>query len=73
MGRSKLNQDPDSIRQGPMVPVHVGMTLDEVKKHFLEATMRHTHGDISKAAALLGINRTTIYGLLRRYGLARWG
>ena len=49
------------------------MTIEEAKKRLVEATLHHMHGDISKAAALLGVNRTTIYIMIERYGISRWG
>ena len=35
--------------------------LNAWERHYIEAAMRLTHGNISQAAKLLGINRTTLY------------
>ena len=45
------------------------MVLAEIEAPLLEVVMRHTRGNQSKAAALLGINRGTLRKKLRQYGL----
>ena len=46
------------------------MVLSEVERPLFEAVMRHTRGNQSKAAKLLGINRSTLRKKLEQYGLA---
>ncbi|PID64291.1 MAG: hypothetical protein CR963_00980 [Gammaproteobacteria bacterium] len=43
--------------------------LDEAKRGMLRRVMRATRGNQSHAAALMGINRTTLRTLLRRFGM----
>lgn len=43
--------------------------LDEVEKPLLQVIMEHTHGNQSRAAICLGINRATLRSKLKRHGL----
>jgi len=43
--------------------------VDEVERPLLEAIMKHTLGNQSKAAMCLGINRATLRFKLKRHGL----
>lgn len=45
------------------------MVIREVEGPLLEAVMRHTRGNQSKAAAVLGLNRGTLRKKLKRYSL----
>lgn len=45
------------------------MVLDEVECPLLQSAMRHSGGNQSKAAELLGINRGTLRKKLREHGL----
>lgn len=45
------------------------MVLSEVEKPLLDAVLRHTQGNQSRAAELLGINRATLRKKLEHYGL----
>ena len=45
------------------------MVLAEVEAPLLEAVMRHTGNNQSRAAELLGINRTTLRKKLRTYNI----
>lgn len=45
------------------------MVLQEVEKPMLEAVLRHTRGNQTKAAGILGINRSTLRKKLEIYGL----
>ena len=40
--------------------------LKSVEKEAIELAMRKHHGNVSKAAEMLGINRTTLYGRMDR-------
>ncbi|MEE9303100.1 MAG: helix-turn-helix domain-containing protein [Thiotrichaceae bacterium] len=43
--------------------------IDEVEKPLLEVIMERTHGNQSRAAICLGINRATLRSKLKRHGL----
>lgn len=45
------------------------LVMDEVEAPLLEAVMRHSRGNHSKAASLLGINRGTLRKKLRQHDL----
>lgn len=45
------------------------MVMQEVEGPLLEAVMRHTRGNQSKAAVVLGLNRGTLRKKLKRYNL----
>ncbi|MCF6236095.1 MAG: DNA-binding transcriptional regulator Fis [Gammaproteobacteria bacterium] len=45
------------------------MVLDEVELPLLEVVMKYTGGNQSKAAKILGLNRTTLRKKLKRYKL----
>jgi two-component system response regulator HydG len=46
-----------------------GRTLDDVERAHIERVLRETEGNLSRAARILDIDRTTLYNKLRRYGL----
>jgi Fis family transcriptional regulator len=45
------------------------MLMTEVEVPLLQATLRHTNNNQSRAAELLGINRGTLRKKLKQYGL----
>ena len=45
----------------------VGMSLSEIERHFILATLEHFGGDKRKAAEILGISLKTIYNRLNNY------
>ena len=47
-----------------------GMTVEEAERALIEATLRHTGYDKTRAAAMLGIGLRTLYRKLHRYGLS---
>jgi len=47
------------------------LTLDAVEKEVIIATLRRTGGNVKEAAAILDIDRSTLYDRLRRYGVQR--
>ncbi len=53
----------------PSWPV-LAFVRDEVEREHIAATLRQAEGQLSKAAALLGIGRTTLWEKMRRLGLA---
>jgi two-component system response regulator HydG len=64
---------PESVRKGPRgvaghVVIPIGTPLEEVERRVLHETLRHTGGDKTMAARLLGIAARTIYRKLERDG-----
>ncbi len=45
----------------------VGMSMDEAEQNLIEATLRHTGNNKSRAALLLGISAKTLHAKLRAY------
>lgn len=43
-------------------------TMREWEKAYVEAALNMTHGNLSQASKLLGINRTTLYSRMQTYG-----
>ena len=48
-----------------------GLPLWQVEKRAVEATLKRTGGNISEAATLLQIDRSTLYEKIKRYGIPR--
>jgi transcriptional regulator of acetoin/glycerol metabolism len=57
---------------GNIVLVHVGMTLRQAEELLVTATLQHTGGNVREAAKILGIDRSTLYGKTRLYGIVEW-
>ncbi len=51
--------------------IPAGMTLQEMEKQLIVATLQRTEGNIKEAAAVLGIDRSTIYEKIKRYEIPR--
>jgi DNA-binding NtrC family response regulator len=49
--------------------VQNGRTLDDVERAHIERVLRETEHNLSRAARILDIDRTTLYNKLRRYGM----
>ena len=47
---------------------NLDITLRQWEKAYVEAALNMTHGNLSQAAKLLGINRTTLYSRMQTYG-----
>ena len=45
------------------------MSLEDVEKKAIEATLRETEDNKSEAARRLGITRATLHSKLKKYGL----
>ena len=43
------------------------LSLDEVQRQVIGATLRRSHGNVKEAAAILGIDRSTLYDRLKKY------
>jgi len=59
----------------PLAPPAAAATgdrsLEELERTHIAATLRSTHGNISQAARVLGIDRVTLYNKMRKYGLRK--
>ena len=51
--------------------VPANMTLEEAERQIITATVERTHGNIKEAAAILGIDRSTLYDRMKKYNLQR--
>jgi DNA-binding NtrC family response regulator len=47
------------------------MTLADMEKLLISATLRHTGGNIKESATILGIDRSTLYEKIKKYGIPR--
>ena len=56
---------------GPTLTIQIGLKLNEVEKLVIDATLRHTAQNISRAARILGIDRSTMYEKIKEYRLRR--
>jgi DNA-binding NtrC family response regulator len=51
--------------------VPAGITLQEMEKQVIVATLQRTEGNIKEAASILGIDRSTLYDKIKRYEIPR--
>ncbi len=56
-------------KQGWSMPGN--MSLQEVEKQVIAATIERTQGNIKEAAAVLGIDRSTLYDRIKKYNISR--
>jgi two-component system response regulator AtoC len=56
-------------RVGDGVSLPLGLTLDEVEKRYIQATLEAAGGNVGEAAERLGITRKVLWSRRRRYGL----
>ncbi|MCU0454518.1 MAG: sigma-54 dependent transcriptional regulator [Bacteroidetes bacterium] len=47
------------------------LTLDEVERSVITAMLGRTRGNVKEAASLLGIDRSTLYDRIKKYGIPR--
>ena len=48
-----------------------GMTLEALEKQAVALTLERTSGNVKEAAAALGIDRSTLYEKIKKYGIPR--
>jgi DNA-binding NtrC family response regulator len=51
----------------------VGTSVDQGERALIELTLRHTGGNRTRAAAILGVSVKTLFNKLREYGAAESG
>ena len=51
-------------------PVFERMTIEEIERWALRKALERSAGDISKAAATLGLSRAALYRRLEKYGMS---
>jgi len=74
-GKALTEDDLEFLRFAPvsMQPWDVphDVTLDEIEKRVIEATIQRTGGNIKEAAAVLGIDRSTLYARIKKFDIRR--
>ncbi|MBI4740578.1 MAG: sigma-54-dependent Fis family transcriptional regulator [Betaproteobacteria bacterium] len=58
-GRSAIEEAVRRLQQRE--PFNLDRLLDETERGYIDAALKLAHGNVSRAARLLGINRTTLY------------
>lgn len=66
---SNLATVGDSAVMPVSLDVFEPLSLDEIERRHIHATLRHTNWNKSKTARILGIERSTLDRKIRRYGL----
>jgi two-component system response regulator HydG len=69
VGRGNEIRPADFSFQFQMDEPKGGKTLDDIERVHIERILRETQHNLSRAARILDIDRTTLYNKLRRYGL----
>ena len=54
---------------GPGQPRMATLNLEEHEKAVISQALREEHGNVSAAAKALGINRSTLYQKMKKYGI----
>ncbi len=47
------------------------LTLEQIERLAIESTLQRTQGNIKESAGILGIDRSTLYDKIKRYGIRR--
>ena len=63
--------DAGPMVDGSSVPTSTDMTLDEIEKEYIRRVIEAVGWNKNRAAKTLGIDRTTLYTKIRKYGLVR--
>jgi DNA-binding NtrC family response regulator len=58
---------PGTLPRGHSIPINIGMTVEEVERRLILATLGHLKGSRRKAARMLGISLKTLYNRIGRY------
>lgn len=65
-----LNQEPDSADQPRPSPALSGRSLEEAEERLIADALKAAGGNKTVAAQALGINRSTLYRKMTKYGLS---
>ena len=63
-------EQPENVRSGGESALPVGVTLEEMERKMIVATLEHFEGHRARTAEALGIGVRTLSGKLRAYGFA---
>ena len=65
--------EPQRARREPVGPYHAARerALAEFQKRYLVALLEQTEGNMSRAAEIAGVERSTLYRMLERHGMYR--
>ncbi len=55
----------------PEFAIPTNMSLDDLERQAIVSTLQRTNGNIKEAASVLGIDRSTLYDRLKKYGIRR--
>ena len=55
----------------PASELPAGLTLQEIEKQYIAATLQRLQGNVKAAADALGIDRSTLYEKIKRYEIPR--
>ena len=55
------------------IRIPIGATVGQAERALIEATLRHTGNNRTRAAAILGISQKTLFNKLREYGASQAG
>jgi two-component system response regulator HydG len=69
VGRGQEIRPADFSFQFQVDEPRSGRTLEDIERTHIERILRETQHNLSRAARVLDIDRTTLYNKLRRYGL----
>jgi DNA-binding NtrC family response regulator len=53
------------------LPLPAGLTLQDLEREYIKATLLRTQGNVKAAAEALGIDRSTLYEKVKRYDIPR--
>jgi DNA-binding NtrC family response regulator len=74
-GRELSESDFAFLKQSeaasPAVAIPAGVTIQEMERQLIIATLQRTNGNIRESANMLGIDRSTLYEKIKRYEIPR--
>ncbi len=70
-GSAKIIQRSAPMRDGSMISVSVGTTVDEAERQLIMRTLESTGQNKTRAAEILGVSLKTLHNKLKEYGRTR--